>query len=187
MQSTARMLRDRADILAVISLGGALGSLARWGLTLLWPTRPGGFPWATVTANVTGALALGVLMVLVLDVWPPSRYARPFLGTGVLGGYTTFSTAMLDTRTQLVAGRPAQAVAYLFGGLVVGLLAVWLGMAVARMVVAAARGLSAGRRDRAAEQEQVAEQEQERAAEQDWSGDGPRKAPAPGSSATRRT
>jgi CrcB protein len=143
------VLRNRADVLAVIAFGGALGSMARWGLTLLWPPHPGAFGWATLTANVTGSLALGVLMIFVLDVLPPSRYARPFLGTGVLGGYTTFSTAMLDTRAQLVAGRPAQAGAYLFGGLAAGLLAVWLGMVTARAVVVAVRGRAARRRDRA--------------------------------------
>lgn len=152
-RTTARVLHNRADVLAVIAAGGALGSLARWSLTLLWPVRPGRFPWATLTANVTGALVLGVLMVFVLDVWPPSRYARPFLATGVLGGYTTFSTAMLDTWAQLVVHRPGQAAAYLFGGLLVGLLAVWLGMAVARAVVVAVRHRAARRRGAADERE----------------------------------
>jgi CrcB protein len=150
-RTTARVLRNRADILAVIAVGGAFGSLARWGLTLLRPAHPGRFPWATLTANVTGALALGVLMVFVLDVWPPSRYARPFFGTGVLGGYTTFSTAMLDTRAQLVAGRPGQAAAYLFGGLAAGLFGVWLGMAVARAVVVGVRERAARRREAGAD------------------------------------
>lgn len=146
-----RALRSRADILAVISAGGALGSLARWGLTLAWPVRPGGFAWATMLANVPGALLLGVLMVFVLEVWPPSRYARPFLGVGVLGGYTTFSTAMLDTRALFVAGYRVQAVSYLFGGLLAGLLAVWLGMATARALVVVARMRADRRRDAAAE------------------------------------
>jgi CrcB protein len=145
------VLRSRADILAVISAGGALGSLARWGLTLAWPVRPGGFVWATMMANVSGALLLGFLMVFVLEVWPPSRYVRPFLGVGVLGGYTTFSTAMLDTRVLLVAGYRAQAAGYLFGGLLAGLLAVWLGMAAARALVVVARTRAARRRDAAAE------------------------------------
>jgi CrcB protein len=146
-RTTARALRNRADILVVIAVGGALGSLARWGLTVAWPVRPGGFPWATVTANVSGAAALGVLMVFVLDVWPPSRYVRPFIGVGVLGGYTTFSTAMLDTRGQLIAGRPAQAAVYVFGGLLAGLVAVWLGIVLARAAVAAARELGVRRRE----------------------------------------
>ena len=127
-----RVLRDRWDILLVIAAGGATGSLLRWGLTLLLPHPAGAFAWATFTANVTGAFLLGVLMVFVVDVWPPSRYVRPFWGVGVLGGYTTFSTYMLDARAALVAGRAALAGAYLFGTLAAGLVAVWAGVAAAR-------------------------------------------------------
>ncbi len=141
-RTTTRVLRDRWDVLLVISAGGAVGSLARWSLTLAWPSRPGRFPWATLAANLTGCLLLGALMILVLDVWPPSRYLRPFLGVGVLGGYTTFSTAMLDTRAELVSGHQVAAGEYLFGSLVMGLVAVWIGMASARLAVVAARGLA---------------------------------------------
>ena len=57
----------------MIAAGGALGSLARWGLGLALPHRPGTFPWATFAANVSGSLLLGVLMVLAAEVLPPSR------------------------------------------------------------------------------------------------------------------
>jgi len=130
-----RVLRSRWDVLAVISAGGVLGSLARWGIATLVPRRPGGFPWATFGVNVAGCVLIGVLMVLVIDVWPPSRYARPFLGTGVLGGFTTFSTYLLDTRSLLAADRPVTAAAYLAGSLTAGLLGVGLGAAGARLVV----------------------------------------------------
>jgi CrcB protein len=130
-----RVWRDRWDILAVIAVGGALGSLGRWALTLLLPHPAGTFPWATFTANVTGCLLLGVLMVFVLEVWPSSRYVRPLLGVGVLGGYTTFSSYMLDARALLVAGRTTLAGEYVFGSLVAGLLAVWIGATAARLAV----------------------------------------------------
>jgi CrcB protein len=142
-----RVLRDRWDVLLVISAGGALGSLARWGAGELVPHRPDQMPWATAGVNVVGCALIGVLMVLVLEVWPPSRYARPFLGTGVLGGFTTFSTYMLDTRALLVAGRPAVAAGYLFGSLLAGLAGVWAGTAAARLAVG--RG-AAGRAPRSA-------------------------------------
>lgn len=86
-------------------------------------------------ANVTGALALGVLMVLVVEVWTERRYVRPFFGVGILGGYTTFSTYMLDTRALLVEGEAPLAFGYLFGTLLVGLVAVWLGVAIGRTAV----------------------------------------------------
>lgn len=140
-----RVLRSRWDLLLVIALGGAVGSLARWGLARAWPARSGHVPWATLVANLSGCLFLGVLMVLVLDVLPTSRYARPFLGTGVLGGYTTFSTAMLDVRTQLVGGHPELAGAYLAGSLAFGSVAVWLGMVCARLAVSGARARSRNR------------------------------------------
>jgi CrcB protein len=130
------VLRERWDILLVIAAGGALGSLARYGLTVAFPHADGQVPWGTWLANITGAFVLGTLMVFILDVWPPSRYVRPFLGVGVLGGYTTFSTMALDSRTLLVAGRPMVAAGYLFGSVLAGLSAVWAGVLLARTAVA---------------------------------------------------
>jgi len=128
-----RTLKNRWDILLVIAAGGALGSLARWALGEALPGERDSFPWATFLENVSGGFALGVLMVFVVDVWSPSRYVRPFLGVGVLGGFTTFSTYMLDIRGLVVADAGAIAAVYLFGSVVVGLAAVWLGIATARL------------------------------------------------------
>lgn len=126
----------RWDILLVISLGGAIGSVARWAVAEAVPHPDGAFAWSTFIENVSGALLLGALMVFVLDAWPTTRYARPFLGVGVLGGYTTFSTYMLDTRTMLAAGEVVTAFVYLFGTLLAGLLAVWAGIVLARGALA---------------------------------------------------
>ncbi len=131
--------RERWDILMAIAGGGALGSLARWGLAELFPHRPAEIATGTWLANVLGALVLGALMVFVLDVWPSTRYLRPFLGVGVLGGFTTFSTYMLDTRALLAAGEPGRAGVYLFGTLLTGLLAVFAGIVLARAALAARR------------------------------------------------
>ncbi|MFP5252545.1 MAG: fluoride efflux transporter FluC [Actinomycetes bacterium] len=127
--------RSRWDVLLVISAGGALGSLARWSLGELLPWSGEGFPWATFAANVSGAALIGLLMVPALDVWPSRRYLRPFLAIGLLGGYTTFSTSMLETNDLLAAGDVALATGYLAGTLGAGLLAVWLGSVVARFAV----------------------------------------------------
>ncbi len=144
----ASLLHGRGQVLAVIAAGGALGSLGRWGLGEALRHDRGSFATSTLVANVSGALALGVLMVLVLEVWPPTRLVRPFLGVGVLGGYTTFSTYMLDTEEMLRAGRPAVAAAYLFATMALGLLASWSGVAVTRTAAEAAhrRGLRTGGR-----------------------------------------
>lgn len=130
-------LRDRWDILAVIAGGGALGSAARYGVGEALPHDVGGFAWSTVAVNLCGGFLLGFLMVFVVDVWPPTRYVRPFLGVGILGGFTTFSTYMVDTRAMVTSGPPTGAALYLFGTLVLGLAAVWLGIGGARGLVQA--------------------------------------------------
>jgi CrcB protein len=123
-----RLVRTRRDILLVIALGGALGAAARYGLALALPHSPGDFPWSTLLTNVAGCLAIGALMVVVVERLPSSRLVRPFFGTGLLGGFTTFSTYAVDTRALLAAGRPVVAAAYLLGTLVLGLLAVVVGL-----------------------------------------------------------
>jgi CrcB protein len=133
------VLRSRWDVLLVISAGGALGSLARWGVGELLPWSGDEFPWATFVENISGGFALGLLMVFLLDVWPPHRYLRPFLGVGLLGGYTTFSTSMLESRDLLVGDEAATAFVYLAGSLVAGLTAVWLGILSARAAVRVAQ------------------------------------------------
>ncbi len=138
-RSRAGLLHGRGQVLGVIAAGGALGSLGRWGLGEAIAHDRGAFATSTLVANVSGALALGVLMVLVLEVWPPTRLVRPFLGVGVLGGYTTFSTYMLDAFTLLAAGSVPVAFGYLLGTLLTGLFAVWVGIVVARAAIRVVR------------------------------------------------
>jgi CrcB protein len=137
-------VRHSWDVLAVVGVGGALGSLARWALSEAVPHGEGRVAWATAVENVSGAFLLGLLMVLALGPARSSRYLRPFLGVGVLGGYTTFSTYMLDTRALLAAGHLPAALGYLFGTLVAGLVAVWAGVGIGRGLLAAG---GRGRRD----------------------------------------
>ena len=134
-QRAGRFLRERRRTLAAISAGGALGAVARWGVGDLLPHHPGEMPWSTFLTNVAGCFLIGVLMVLVVERWPHRPLARPFLGTGVLGGFTTFSTYAVDTRGLLAAGRPTVAAAYLVGSLALGLLAVVAGLRVTEQAI----------------------------------------------------
>jgi fluoride exporter len=118
-------------LLVVIAAGGALGALARYGLTEAIPDDP----FAIWVVNLSGCLLIGVLMVLVTDVWPNQRYLRPFVGVGILGGYTTFSTAMVDVRNMVEAGRPAVGLLYLGGTVLAALLAVATGWYATRALV----------------------------------------------------
>lgn len=119
-------------IVGAVSAGGVLGALARYGLTRAFPAGPGAFPWAVFAINVSGCLLLGALVVLVTEVVPANRLLRPFLGTGVLGGYTTFSTAMVDTLRLFGRHTATTALLYLFGTLLAALLAAWAGAVLTR-------------------------------------------------------
>jgi CrcB protein len=127
-----RRSRRDLDVVAVIAVGGGIGSIARYGLARAMPTPPGGFPWATFVTNVVGCAVLGGLMYLVLEVWPPSRYRRPFIGVGICGGFTTFSTAMVETRGLLDGSHLATAGLYLLSSVVLGVCAVLAGAVTAR-------------------------------------------------------
>ncbi|MGW5329163.1 fluoride efflux transporter FluC [Streptomyces sp. NPDC004014] len=127
--------RTQAPVVAVVSAGGALGATARYAFTLAWPTPPGGFPWATFWTNVTGCAVIGVFMVLITDVWAAHRLVRPFFGTGVLGGYTTFSTYAVDIQKLADGGHPRTALAYLAVTLIAAVAAVWAASAAARALL----------------------------------------------------
>lgn len=128
-------LRRRWDILLVIAAGGALGSGGRHLISTALPHAPDEVPWSTVTVNVVGSYLLGLLMVFVIDVWPPQRYVRPFLGVGILGGFTTFSTYTMDGWALMSSGRYLAGGLYLVGSMAGALVAVWLGLVTARLLV----------------------------------------------------
>jgi CrcB protein len=133
------LVRSHGAVLVVIALGGGIGSVARYGLAELWPTGSGGFPWATFTVNTLGCLLIGVLMVLISEAWAAHRLVRPFLGVGVLGGFTTFSTYTAETRALLQPGTVGLAFAYLAGTLVAALLAVVAGVWLTRAATGVVR------------------------------------------------
>jgi CrcB protein len=123
------------DVVLAVAVGGALGSLGRWGVASALPHDSGGFPWGTVAVNVAGCFLIGVLMVVVIERMSHRRLVRPFFGTGVLGGFTTFSTYVVDTRTLVAAHRIGEAVAYAGLTLVAGFLAVVAGLRLTERLV----------------------------------------------------
>ncbi|MET8976456.1 CrcB family protein [Streptomyces sp. NPDC004539] len=123
-------------VVAVVAAGGVLGSLIRYGTGLIWPARAGGFPWATFGINVVGCAVIGAFLVLVTEILTVHRLVRPFFGTGVLGGFTTFSTYAVDFRKLVGDGHPVTAFAYLAGTLCAALAAVWLAATATRRLFA---------------------------------------------------
>ena len=109
---------------AATAVGGALGALARWGLESAFPAGDGAFPWVTFLINVAGSALLASLPLL------PAVRRRPWvgvlLGAGVLGGFTTMSTATVDTFALLDAGHVALGSAYCLGTVAAALAAVLL-------------------------------------------------------------
>ncbi|MFE3666495.1 CrcB family protein [Streptomyces sp. NPDC059164] len=113
-------------VLAAVAAGGALGALVRHGAMVLWPAPGHGFPWTVFVANVTGCALIGVLMVLTVERGRITHMlVRPFLGVGVLGGYTTFSTYAVDVSGLLARQEAAVAMAYAAGTAVAALGSVW--------------------------------------------------------------
>jgi CrcB protein len=112
---------------ALVFFGGGAGSVGRY-LLGRWLAVPGGFPWHTFGINVLGSFVLGFLVVLCKD--------RPgwlvLLGTGVCGGFTTFSTFSVETLRLLESEDYAAACGYVFGSVAAGILGAWLGIQLAK-------------------------------------------------------
>jgi fluoride exporter len=135
-RSRGRM-HPQAIIVLSLAFGGALGAIARYAISLGLPTETGRFPWGTFVVNVSGSFVLGFLLLVLIEQFPRGRLARPVIGTGFLGAYTTFSTFMVESVDLVRAGDPETALVYLGASLIVGLSAVFIGMTGARVVLRA--------------------------------------------------
>ncbi|MDE1047255.1 MAG: CrcB family protein [Candidatus Nanopelagicales bacterium] len=129
-----------ASRLAVIGVGGVLGALSRAGVSQIFDQdrielgdQSASFPWATLAINVTGAFLIGVLAVALIT--DNSSYRKPFLITGFLGGFTTFSALALQTVDLVDQGLWVTALVYLIVTVGAGLLAVNIGVRATRRVV----------------------------------------------------
>ena len=121
-------------LLGAVALGGVIGSLCRYAVGAAVPHAVGGFPWATFVVNVTGAFAMGLLVAYLVDRPGVHRLARPFVGVGVLGGWTTFSALAMDAVSLVAADRAQLALGYVAATFQVGTLAVAAGSAVGQRV-----------------------------------------------------
>ena len=119
-----------------IALGGALGAVARhfishWSVVALG----NGFPWGTLTVNLVGCFALGVVVEVMALVWSPPAEWRAFLTVGVLGAFTTFSAFALDISILHERGEMLQAILYVTVSVAGSIAAIFAGMSLTRAVL----------------------------------------------------
>ena len=117
------MHADGRELTAIFA-GGFIGAVARAVVAQLLPADPASWPWGTFAVNVTGAFLLGWFVTRLQERLPLSAYRRPFLGTGVCGALTTFSTMQLELLQMIDAARYGLAAAYAAVSIVMGLVAV---------------------------------------------------------------
>jgi fluoride exporter len=121
----ADTIRFHLPAVGVIAVGGGIGSVLRYLLAQALPRGADAFPTATLLANLLGALFLGALVVAVTEVWRPHRLIRPALGTGLLGGFTTFSTFAVEIRSLPGPEALVYLVVSVVGGVVLGAVGMW--------------------------------------------------------------
>ncbi|MFI2645117.1 fluoride efflux transporter CrcB [Streptomyces sp. NPDC018610] len=127
--------RGQWPVIAAVSAGGVIGACARYEAAQLWPTAAGAFPWTTLWVNVIGCAIIGVFMVVITDLWAAHRLVRPFFGTGVLGGFTTFSTYAVDIQRLADGGHARTGLLYLASTMLAALAAVWAASNLTRRVI----------------------------------------------------
>jgi CrcB protein len=121
----------------LVGFGGFAGSIARYVIAREVGTRfPGPFPVGTFLINISGSFLIGLLIGLIGErATAGSQSLRLLIGVGFLGGYTTFSAFEFESHALFENGAWLSAVAYMFGSLFVGLMAVRAGSMLARILV----------------------------------------------------
>ena len=117
--------------LLLVALGGALGSAMRYLTAILLARHyTGSIPLATLVVNVLGCFLIGLLMGLCSE----TTYLRLLFITGFCGGFTTFSTFTAESYVMFREGAYGLALLYIAGSVLIGLLALWVGLYVSRII-----------------------------------------------------
>jgi CrcB protein len=124
--------RTDPERLVAVALGGMLGATARWAVATTWPVALDRFPTTTLAINLTGSFVLGLVVGRLLERRPPLLVAHSFVGTGVLGAFTTFSTMAVEVVVLVDAGQVWRAGSYLAVSLVAGVALAAAGLALGR-------------------------------------------------------
>jgi CrcB protein len=124
-------------VILAVGVGGGLGALLRYFVDRAiepawWP----GFPFGIFVVNVTGGLAMGLITALAAFKLQMGQEMRAFLTTGILGGYTTFSTFSLQSALLIERGAYGQAAAYVGGSTLLSILAIFVGFWIVRALYA---------------------------------------------------
>ena len=123
-------------IVVMVAIGASVGANLRYFISA-WAAQQWGtaFPYGTLAINVGGSVVIGIAMVILTSRVSLSPLWRPLVVTGMLGGFTTFSTFSYETYVQLVSGSWLLAALNIFGSVGLGLAGVMLGVALARLFV----------------------------------------------------
>jgi len=121
-------------VTVAVSAGGVIGAEARYAASTIWPTAKDVFPFTTLAVNVIGCALIGITIVCLCRIRVVSKLARPFLATGILGGFTTFSTAAVGSQQFAANGHLVLGAANILITVAAGLIAVFLTTRITRRV-----------------------------------------------------
>ena len=126
------MRRTDPARLVAVAAGGMVGATARWSISTAWPVSLDQFPTTTLAINLVGSFLLGLVVAGLLERRPAAPVTHTFLGTGLLGAFTTFSTLTVEAVVLVDAGQVWRAGVYLAASLVAGVAAAASGLALGR-------------------------------------------------------
>jgi CrcB protein len=126
----------KMGIVAAVAMGGAIGSVTRYFVSGIQNPAWTGFPYGIFTVNVTGGFVMGLLTELMALKFSVSPEVRAFLTTGIMGGYTTFSTFSLESALLIQRGAYVTATGYVAGSAVLSIAALFCGLWLVRAIYA---------------------------------------------------